>query len=65
MYSPLSITQSATLKAFIIIALIQYGSLVFGVINEICTYLNIGCLTIKKKKSEPQEQQQQTTKNSK
>ena len=49
--------------------MIQYGSLVFGVINEICTYLNIGCLTIKKKKSEPQEQQKQqkqrTTKNSK
>ncbi|KAG2217464.1 hypothetical protein INT45_011900 [Circinella minor] len=64
--TPLSITQAATLKAFIIIATIQYGSLVFGVINEICTYMNIGCLTIKKKKSESKVQQkQQTTKNSK
>ncbi|KAI9496956.1 CDP-alcohol phosphatidyltransferase-domain-containing protein [Zychaea mexicana] len=48
--SPLAISQSAALKSFLIAAGIQYGSFVMGVINEICKYLNIGCLTVRKLK---------------
>lgn len=45
-----NINQRVAVKAILFLAALQYASLVRGVINQLCTYLDIQCLTVKKKK---------------
>lgn len=49
-YRSYNINQRVAVKVILFLAALQYASLVRGVINQLCTYLDIQCLTVKKKK---------------
>lgn len=46
------INQRFVLKIYLVLAAYQYYDLASSIIQQICTYLNIGCLYIKKKPEE-------------